>query len=164
LTSSTQKLALTQQHQSQIRTQLNNTLNALLNHLTIFFTNPPPKELPSHLLSPNPNTATTHSAPSTPVTESPAQFEDNIVEWSFLPRYSCALAVCKWGLLILETIGKRVAEFVTWGEETGDAVRIAVGGIRERVIRAALTAWRDGRTPFLCGVADYGRCGTLLRH
>ena len=46
--------------------------------------------------------------------------------------------------MILETIGKRVAEFVSWGEETGDAVRIAVGGVRERLIRAALVAWRDG--------------------
>jgi hypothetical protein len=27
----------------------------------------------------------------------------------------------------------------------GDAVRIAVGGIRERIIKAALVSWRDGR-------------------
>ena len=45
----------------------------------------------------------------------------------------------------METLGKRVTEFVAWGEEAGDAVRIAVGGIRERIIRAALVAWREGR-------------------
>ena len=48
-------------------------------------------------------------------------------------------------------MGKRVAEFLTWGEETGDAVRIAVGGIRERIIRAALVAWRDGNYPLFKG-------------
>jgi hypothetical protein len=111
-------------------------------------------------MSPNPNTAT-HSAPSTPVTEYPSQFED-IVEYSFLPRYSSALAACKWGLMILDTIGKRVVEFVSWGEETGDAVRIAVGGVRERLIRAALVAWRDGTPSTASRVVTDGRCGTFL--
>ena len=53
--------------------------------------------------------------------------------------------------MILETIGKRVAEFVSWGEETGDAVRIAIGGVRERLIRAAFVCWRDGIPSLVLG-------------
>ena len=139
LTSSTQKLQLTSQDQSHIRTSLNNTLNALLNHITIFFSNPPPRELPSHLLSPNPQTA-----PSTPMTETPVQAVEANPEWSFLPSNSSALAACKWSLTILETLGKRLQDFLLWGEDTADTIRIAVGGVRERTIRAILVAWRDG--------------------
>jgi len=58
------------------------------------------------------------------------------------------LATSKWGIMILETLAKKVAEFVSWGEDTADAVRIAVGGIRERIIRATLVSWRDGIHPF----------------
>lgn len=144
LTSSTQKITLTSQDQLQIRTNINNTLTAVLNHLTIFFTNPPPKDLASHLLSPNPGTAHESSLPSTPISETPtSQFED-ISEWSFLPRYSCALATCKWGCAILEILSKRIVEFISWGEDIADGIRIAVGGIRERIVRAALISWRDG--------------------
>jgi hypothetical protein len=131
---------LTSQDQSQIRASLTNTLNALLNHVTLFFSNPPPKELPAHLLSPNP-----HSAPSTPLNETPGHSQGgNHVEWSFLPPNSSALAAAKWGLMLLETLGKRLQDFLPWGEETADGIRIAVGGIRERIARATLIAWRDG--------------------
>lgn len=141
MTSSAQKISLTPQQHTHMRTSLNNTLNALLNHITIFFANPPPRDLPSHLMSPNP---ASQSAPSTPAAETPQmQFEDT-TEWSFLPRYSSALASCKWGLAILETLAKRVQEFVSWGEDTADGVRIAMGGVRERLVRATLVAWRDG--------------------
>jgi hypothetical protein len=109
---------------------LNNALNAILNHISIFFTNPPPKDLPSHLLSPNP------SAPT-------SEMED-ISEWSFLPRYSSALATCKWGVNILEHLARRVVDFMVWGEDTADAIRIAIGGIRERIVRATLLAWHHG--------------------
>jgi hypothetical protein len=71
------------------------------------------------------------------------QFDD-VAEWSFLPRYSSALAASKWGHSILETLAKKVAEFIGWGEDTADAVRIAMGGVRERIVRATLVAWRDG--------------------
>jgi hypothetical protein len=136
MTSSAQKISLTAQQHSQMRTSLNNTLTALLNHITIFFTNPPPRDLPSHLMSPNPAT--------TPVTETPQLDFEDISEWSFLPRYSSALASCKWGLAILETLAKRVQDFIGWGEDTADGVRIAIGGVRERLVKATLLAWKDG--------------------
>ena len=141
MTSSAQKISLTAQQHSQMRTSLNNTLNALLNHITMFFTNPPPRDLPSHLMSPNP--ANQISA-STPVTETPHLEFEEISEWSFLPRYSSALASCKWGLAILETLAKRVQDFIGWGEDTADGVRIAIGGVRERLVKATLLAWKDG--------------------
>jgi hypothetical protein len=161
LTSSTQKIALTPTDQSQIKSQLNNTLTTLLNHISTFFTSPAPRDLPSHLLSPNPQSA--HSPPSTPVTETP-QFPvlgEDSQEWSFLPRYSSGLACVKWGLAILEALAKRVGEFVSWGEEMGDAVRIAIGGIRERIIKAALVAWRDGSDALFWEFPD-GRYGAFL--
>ena len=151
-------MTLTTTQQSQIRASLNNALNALLNHITIFFTNPPPRELPAHLLSPIPATLLS-SNPSTPITEAQGQ-SNEAAEWSFLPRYSSALATCKWGLLILETLAKRVAEFVSWGEDTADAIRIAIGGIRERIVRATLVTWRDGT---LVSDDTDKRCGTFLR-
>src|SRR5271163_3831511 len=115
-----------------MQSNLNNAVNALLNHLTIFFSNPPPRELMS------PHIAT----PATPVHED--QFFE-ASEWSFLPRYSSALALCKWSLAFLETLAKRLMEFLPWGEDIADAIRIAVGGIRERLVRATLVAWREGR-------------------
>jgi hypothetical protein len=136
-------VTLTSQHQSQIRSSLNNALNAVLNHITIFFNNPPPRDLPSYLLSPNPLSAI--SRPSTPVPlEAPQTHSEGTSEWSFLPRYSSALTTCKWGLAILNTLAKNVLEFLSWGEDTGDAIRVAVGGIRERIVRAVLVTWRDG--------------------
>ena len=147
MTSSTQKLQLTPQDQSQIRTSLNNALNAILNHVTIFFTHPPPKELPSYLVSPNPNSALPISRPSTPAIDSPtAPSEDTAGEWSFLPRHSSALATCKWGFAILEVLAKRAVDFISWSEDAGDAVRIAVSGVRERLVRAALMSWQEGIT------------------
>jgi hypothetical protein len=83
------------------------------------------------------------STPSTPVTESLLQFEDQS-EWAFLPAHSSGLATAKWGGAILEGLAKRVGEFVSWGEEGADSVRIAVGGIRERIVRAVLVSWREG--------------------
>jgi hypothetical protein len=143
LSPSAQKVTLTSAQQSQIRTSLNNTLNAILNHITIFFTNPPPKDLPSYLLSPNPTNGL--SAPTTPLTEAPqTPVDETSTEWSFLPKYTSSLAVCKWGLAILEQFASRASEFLGWAEDTADAVRIAVGGIRERIVRAALVAWHDG--------------------
>jgi len=148
LTSSTQKALITPTHQSQIKSQLNTALTTLLTNLTNFFTSPPPRDLPSHLISPNPQTAQA-SPPSTPVSETPQipSLPEDQQEWSFLPRYSSGLASAKWGLAILESIAKRIAEFVSWGEDVGDAVRIAVAGIRERIIKAVLVAWRDGTSP-----------------
>jgi len=46
--------------------------------------------------------------------------------------------------VFLEALAKRLVEFLTWGEEIADAIRIAVGGIRERLVRASLVAWREG--------------------
>lgn len=135
-------MTLTSTQQSQIGTCLNNAFNAILNHITIFFTNPPPKELPSHLLSPIPTNGI--SAPTTPSDAPQTPVDDSFPEWSFLPRYTSALATCKWGLAILEQLANRVSEFLGWGEDTADAVRIAVGGVRERIVRATLVAWHDG--------------------
>lgn len=129
--------------QSQILTSLNNCLNALLNHLTIFFANPPPRELPTYLVTPSISALPGSSNPSTPVPGTPNQFEET-PEWSFLPQHSSALAACKWGLSILEMLAKRASEFISWGEDTTDAIRIAMGGIRERIVRASLIAWRGG--------------------
>jgi hypothetical protein len=91
----------------------------------------------------SPNPANQMSA-STPVTETPHLEFEEISEWSFLPRYSSALASCKWGLVILETLAKRVQDFIGWGEDTADGVRIAIGGVRERLVKATLLAWKDG--------------------
>ena len=137
---------MTPDHQSQIRTSLNNALTALLNHITIFFNNPPPRELPSHLLSPNPMTGI--SRPSTPGPETPQMGTEETQEWSFLPRHSSALATSKWGLVILNTLAKKVVEFLSWGEDTGDSIRIAMGAIRERLVRAVLTSWREDSENF----------------
>lgn len=63
---------------------------------------------------------------------------------SFLPPGSSALGCCKWSYLILEGLSRRVGECVLWGEESADVVRIAVGGIRERIVKAALVCWREG--------------------
>jgi hypothetical protein len=38
----------------------------------------------------------------------------------------------------------RLGEFVGWSEEVADAVRIAVGAVRERLVRGALVAWKEG--------------------
>jgi Exocyst complex component Sec5 len=113
-----------------------------LNHITIFFTNPPPKDLPSYLLSPTPINGI--SAPTTPSDAPQTPVDEPSAEWSFLPRYTSALAACKWGLSILEQLANRVSEFLGWGEDTADAIRIAVGGIRERIVRAIIVAWHDG--------------------
>lgn len=47
----------------------------------------------------------------------------------------------------METLAKKVVEFISWGEDTADGIRIVMGGIRERIIRAALVSWRDGIYP-----------------
>jgi len=47
----------------------------------------------------------------------------------------------------LEALSRRVGECVAWDEEAADIVRIAVGGIRERLVRAVLVCWRDGTFP-----------------
>jgi len=65
-------------------------------------------------------------------------------EWSFLPAHSTTLAACKWGKLLLDTLSKAVQDFLSWGEDTADAIRIAFGGIRERLVRAVLVTWREG--------------------
>jgi hypothetical protein len=152
---------MTPQHQSQMRTSLSNALAAVLNHITIFFSNPPPRDLPSHLLSPNQATGDQFSAPSSPVDDTPQMLFEDVTEWSFLPRYSSALAASKWGQSILETLAKKVGEFIGWGEDTADAVRIAVGGVRERIIRATLVSWRDGSSLIKLTIVNC-RCGTFL--
>jgi Exocyst complex component Sec5 len=144
LTSSTLKILLTTQDQSQVRTTLNNTLTALLSQLVLFFSSPPPKDLPSHLFSPT----QLPSSVDTPVTPLP---DIPLSEWSFLPPHTSALAATKWSRLILDALARRVVDFLSWGEDTADGVRIAVGNVRERLVRAMLVAWRDGTFPARIG-------------
>lgn len=102
------------------------------------------------------------SIPSTPVTDLPSQnpstqnpstqnpdtrIDDATMDGiSFLPPGSSALGCCKFSYMILEELSRRVGECVLWGEESVDVVRIAMGGIRERIVKAALVSWREGTT------------------
>ena len=99
------------------------------------------------MLSPTPLSAINTSAPSSPVSDTPQTGFEDVIDWSFLPRYSSALGVCTWGYGMLGAMAKRVAEFISWGENTADAIRIAMGIIRERIVKATLVAWKDGTPP-----------------
>jgi len=68
---------------------------------------------------------------------------------AFLPPGSSALGCCKFSSMILEGLSARVGDCVLWGEESVDVVRIAMGGIRERIVKAVLVSWREG-TMTLC--------------
>lgn len=82
-----------------------------------------------------------------PITPSADTVAAEAEGWSFLPPHGSGLAASKWSHAILEALSRRVGECVAWDEEAADIVRIAVGGIRERLVRAVLVCWRDGTFP-----------------
>ncbi|KAF2122190.1 exocyst complex component Sec5-domain-containing protein [Lophiotrema nucula] len=159
---------LTQQNSVELERGVTELANILREHIYSFFSDPPPEDI-SSLFSPLPPNTPTPTTPRTPLSAllSPTagsrfRFDPNNVpppspsrgetweKYAFWPPHSNALSGSHYLSKILNLIGMAANEMASLSlPETGstsrldEALRMLVGGVRERCVQATCTAWNN---------------------